>query len=59
MTVKELIKYLELAPNKDVEVFIYHTDYENTLEIDSINLCLGDHVDIVACFNANDNEDNS
>ena len=51
MTVKELIKHLELAPNKDVDVFIYHGDYGDILEIDSIDLCISDRVDINAYFN--------
>lgn len=46
MTVKELIKYLELAPNKDVDVYVYHEEYEDVLEIDSVSLTLGDSVEI-------------
>lgn len=52
MTVKELIKYLQLAPNKDVDVFIYHDDYGDILEVHSVDLCISDRVDINACFNS-------
>lgn len=52
MKVRELIKHLELAPNKDVEVYVYHDDYDDILEINHIDLCISDRVDINACFNA-------